>query len=722
MKLTLAQVFTLSLVGLAAALSFLFFIVFDASRATSIESSERIRDSASTEIGNRVTSFLQKAPDAVLAFQLALQRGLIDAGDPSAIERALFGLLLANPDMGELNLTYAHQTRFTEDGAIEVAESPRGQITVWRGMDVNGEKQWWSRHVHQENGGFVADLRKLDRSGSFLNLPVVRDVAVEIPDPTRHPTFTTLARQDLYGQLKWSDLYWPEMDAQLPAAQRRVEVSVQQVVTDANDRFVGVLRVGLLAQQLERAVALQIDRSAANDPHRIFICDTLGRLITRGVRSDPLEEFEDGLRIAANAVPAPIATALADSRLGDLGEDASGFSGSFSLDGEEFLTTFHALRDTQDWVVGIVVPRAFYLGKLTAMRNRLLWISSAIMLLLIIGGMVILRGAKKAQSRITRESVKMNALDFSPASTIAPFRDVSEVLENLEKAKTALRAMSKYVPIDLVRRLYRENNEPELGGEATELSIMFTDIKDFTTLTEQFPPDDLAVALGRYLDTMARIIQQETRGTIDKYIGDAIMTIWNAPEPVKDHASMACLAAVRCREAGRQLAPGPEWHGLPQFETRFGLHRDTALVGHFGAPDRMNYTAIGDAINLASRLEGLNKLYGTSIIASERIVEEARDQFDFRLLDRVAVKGKSASIRIYELLGTKRDQPEPREFVANYEAAFEAYAARDFEKAIGLLAPNDGDPPSQVLRERCREFQAEPPPSDWCGVHIATTK
>ncbi|MEO8354064.1 MAG: adenylate/guanylate cyclase domain-containing protein, partial [Chthoniobacteraceae bacterium] len=678
MKPTLAQVFTLSLVGLAVALSVLFYVVFDASRATTIESSERIRDSASAEIGKRVTNFLQKAPDTVQAFQLALDRGLIDAGDPRAIERALFSLLLANPDMGELNLTYAHQTGFAENGAIELAETPRGQVTVWRAMDANGETQWRSRHVHRENGVFVADLRKLDRSGSFLNLPVNRDVAVEIPDPTSHPTFTTPARQDLYGRLVWSDLHWSEVTAQFPASRRRVEVSVQQVVIDANDQFVGVLRVGLLAQQLERAVSLQIAGATANDPHRIFICDPLGRLITRGVRSDPLEEFDVGLRVAAKAVPPPIATALADPRLGGLDDGVSGFSGGFSLEGEEFLTTFHALRDTQDWVVGIVVPRAFYLGKLTAMRNRLLWISSGIMVLLVVGGVVILRGARKAQSRITRESVKMNAFDFSPASTAAPFRDVSEVLENLEKAKTALRAMSKYVPIDLVRRLYRENNEPVLGGDATELSIMFTDIKDFTGLAEQFAPDDLAAALGRYLDTMARIIQQETGGTIDKYIGDAIMTIWNAPEPVVDHPRMACLAAVRCREAGRQLSQSPEWRGLPRFETRFGLHRDTALVGHFGAPDRMNYTAIGDAINLASRLEGLNKLYGTSIIASERIVEDARAHFDFRLLDRVAVKGKSESIRIYELLGEKGARREPRDFVANYEAAFEAYAARDF--------------------------------------------
>ena len=316
----------------------------------------------------------------------------------------------------------------------------------------------------------------------------------------------------------------------------------------------------------------------------------------------------------------------------------------------------------------------------------------------------------------------MNAFEFSPAPTSSSFRDVSEVLESLEKAKTAMRAMSKYVPVDLVRRLYRSKTEPTLGGELTELSIMFTDIKDFTTLSEQLAPNELARALGRYLDVMARIIQKETGGTIDKFIGDAIMTFWNAPEPVKDHAHQACQAALRCREGGRTLSQSAEWHNLPAFETRFGLHQDKALVGHFGAPDRMNYTAIGDAVNLASRLEGLNKQYGTTIIASERIFEDARAQFDFRLLDWVAVKGKTGAIKIYELLGEKDSAEQQRRMITTYEEAFEAYAASDFDKAIELLEKNNGDPPSAALLDRCRRFQKAPPPSDWRGIHVFMSK
>lgn len=316
----------------------------------------------------------------------------------------------------------------------------------------------------------------------------------------------------------------------------------------------------------------------------------------------------------------------------------------------------------------------------------------------------------------------MNAFDFTPTPPESPFRDVVDVLESQEKAKAAMRAMSKYVPIDLVRRLYREKSEPVLGAEPVEVSLMFTDIKDFTTLCEQLAPNELADALGRYLGVMVEIIQRECRGTIDKFIGDAIMTFWNAPEPVANHARMACRAALHCREAGLRLTQSPDWGAWPAFGTRFGLHCAPALVGHFGARDRMNYTAMGDAVNLASRLEGLNKQYGTSIIVSETIVQHCGDDFVFRLLDRVAVKGKSQAIQIYELLGAKGEAGVMRETTAAYEKAFAAYTARDFPGAVKILSEQQSDAPSVTLLQRCRAYLLEPPAEDWDGVYVSKTK
>ena len=722
MKPTLGQIFGLSLLGLAAVLSLLFYMVFHLSRETIIESSERVRNGASREIGERVTNFLTKAPDAVEQFQQEIDRGLVDARDPLAIEPALFALLLSTRDMAEMTFTYGKKIGFDEQGTLQLATTPRGQVSVVRALSAKEEDRFWSRHIRQENGAFVADRRELEPASRFSALPLHRDSGAAISDPTTHATFVTPARKDFSGQLLWSDLHWSQLDAELPEAQRRVEVSVQQVVTDVAGEFAGVLRVGLLTQQLDRATQLKLAPAGQTDPHRIFICDAAGHLITRLSLSDQLQDFDGDLRIAPTNLPPEVVGALADAKLRAVDARTPSSSGHFHFNGQEFLTTFRALPETQDWIVGIVVPRAYYLGRLSAIRDQLLAISLGIMALLIAGGGFILRRVKRALAQIVKESLTMNAFEFSPAPTTSSFRDVSEVLESLEKAKTAMRAMSKYVPVDLVRRLYRSKTEPVLGGELMEISIMFSDIKDFTSCAEKLAPNELASALGRYLDVMASIIQQETSGTIDKFIGDAIMTFWNAPEPVADHARLACLAALRCREGGRVLAQSSNWRGLPPFETRFGLHRDKALVGHFGAPDRMNYTAIGDAINLGSRLEGLNKQYGTTIIASDRIFEDARTHFDFRLLDWVAVKGKTGAIKIYELLGEKNGAGELRETVAAYETAFDAYVARNFEKAIAILEQNNSDPPSTILLDRCRVFQKAPPPADWQGVHVSMSK
>jgi adenylate cyclase len=315
----------------------------------------------------------------------------------------------------------------------------------------------------------------------------------------------------------------------------------------------------------------------------------------------------------------------------------------------------------------------------------------------------------------------MRAFDFAREPTDSVVREVHDVRAGLERAKTVVRAMEKYVPLDLVRRLYESNEEPALGGELCVVSLLFTDMEGFTSLSERLTPDELARRLGAYLEVMTEAIER-TSGTIDKYIGDAVMAFWNAPAKVERDAEKACEAVLACQRAAADLFASPSWSGLPPVVTRFGLHRAEVMVGHFGAPTRLNYTALGDGVNLAARLEPLCKQYGVTVLASEAVVSEAGSSFAFRRIDRVAVKGKVRGVDVYELLGRYGETIPNLAEAERYEQAFEAYLAREFSRAEALLRAQLHDPPSNVLSERCRLLDAAPPPGDWAGVHVAKTK
>jgi len=326
---------------------------------------------------------------------------------------------------------------------------------------------------------------------------------------------------------------------------------------------------------------------------------------------------------------------------------------------------------------------------------------------------------RSSLGRVVSATNRMRRFDFSASPVDASLRETAEVMDGIERAKTSMRALGKYVPIDLVRELYEANREPTLGGDLVELSLCFSDIEGFTGLAESLTPTALALALGRYLTAMTEGVRS-TGGTVDKFIGDSVMAFWNAPARCDDHARRACRAVLACQQSTAALYASPAWSGLPPLFTRFGLHRATVMVGHFGAPNRFSYTALGDGVNLASRLEGLCKHYGVAVLASEAIVTNARDEFSFRLIDKVAVKGKSQATLVYELLGPRSDRADAR--AMTYESALEAYFARDFRRALQVLDVAGQDPPSRLLAARCQAMLSHPPPPDWDGVYVATSK
>jgi adenylate cyclase len=324
---------------------------------------------------------------------------------------------------------------------------------------------------------------------------------------------------------------------------------------------------------------------------------------------------------------------------------------------------------------------------------------------------------------IARDLGRVGAFSISREPSPQSFvREVSELGSSVDRMKASLRSFAHYVPTDLVRRLLARGEEAELGGEMRRLTIYFSDIADFTGISESMDPDRLVDAVGRYLELMTGTIARHG-GTVDKFIGDGIMAFFNAPEELLGHPHQACLAAL---EAQRLLNEASTSAGDPVFRTRIGLGLGEVLVGNIGTPERFAYTLLGDEVNLASRLEGLNKLYGTAIIASGAVMDEAGDGFEWRRLDHVAVKGRSQGTLICELLGRKGEVPatilKARDV---YEQALDAYLAGRFDRAGDLFDEaawlRAGDSGATLMRERAHGL-ADDPPLHWSGIHVMHEK
>ena len=282
----------------------------------------------------------------------------------------------------------------------------------------------------------------------------------------------------------------------------------------------------------------------------------------------------------------------------------------------------------------------------------------------------------------------------------------------------------QYVPPELADEMSRDPAHYTMEGQSREMTVLFSDIRGFTNFSEKLPPAELAEVLNAYLSTMTRIVQQH-RGTIDKYIGDAIMAFWNAPVDLADHASRAVQTALDMQAALAQLNQEFAARGWPEVKIGVGVNTGRMSVGNMGSEFRMSYTVMGDAVNLGSRLEGITKQYGVGILVTQTTVEADPDHV-FMKVDDVRVKGKETPVAIYEPLGGKAGLDElVRQGAADFELAFARYQSQDWEAAESALRALNARTPRtlyDIYLERIAHFRETPPPADWDGVFVYTTK
>jgi adenylate cyclase len=288
------------------------------------------------------------------------------------------------------------------------------------------------------------------------------------------------------------------------------------------------------------------------------------------------------------------------------------------------------------------------------------------------------------------------------------------------------RAFASYVSPAVVRRLIEQPDRLRLGGEVITASVLFTDLAGFTPLSERLPPEALVEVLNRHLGAFSEVVLSHD-GMVDKYVGDSVMAIWGAPLPSADHAARACRAAVDMRAAMAALDAElyPQW-GV-HLTVRVGINTGSMVAGNVGGRRAFNYTVLGNAVNLASRLESLNKVYGTVALIGEETCAAAGDTMVLREVDLVRVRGQERQVRIYELQGLRAEATAAQlarnrayaEGLAPYRARRFAEAAAMFEK---LLEEHRDDGPSQTMLARCRRYENQPPAADWDGIYTAAEK
>ena len=265
------------------------------------------------------------------------------------------------------------------------------------------------------------------------------------------------------------------------------------------------------------------------------------------------------------------------------------------------------------------------------------------------------------------------------------------------------KAFSRYLAPDVVKQIALNPNSFKLGGEKREMTFFFSDIADFTTISEKLGTEKLFHLMQEYLSAMTDILISN-KGTLDKYIGDAVMGFFNAPIYIEKSEYFACKTALEQQEWLVELNKKWEKEGIPTIVSRIGINTGEAMVGNIGSEVRFNYTVIGDHVNLASRLEWVNKEYGTKICVSENTYEKTKEDFFFRELDIIRVKGKEQGIKIYELVGYINDSFSPREKYRTYESALALYYKGEYKKAQSIFASNTEDITSLIMMKRCQDI------------------
>ena len=518
----------------------------------------------------------------------------------------------------------------------------------------------------------------------------------------------------------WTDIYESSSD-------RQFVYSFTKPIYDRKKQLLAVIAIDLEVTGLSHFLAQMnlFDRGKSfiiNDRKQIiaYPASSLTELEEKGKFIENGEEHSFRLYTTKNFPDQNLHLAMTAHEAGKgnffefTGTDNSGWLGGIER---------YPYRGGMEFLFGVYFPQSSIMRGIYRNVFYILTASGFLLLFSIFIGNYFARKLSSELSALSKDVDKAGRLDIEEKLPInSRIIEIDSMDRSITRMKVSLKSFKKYVPLELVRLLNSMGQEAFIGGERQYLTVFFSDIANFTDISEGLPPETLLEHLSYYFDGMSREILS-AGGTLDKYIGDSVMAFWGAPVTQQDHAIRACKAALSCKIFSDEFCARSSYEGKPIFRTRIGLHTGEVVVGNIGNHERMNYTIIGDTVNLASRLEGLNKHYNTNILISSSTYDLVKDYFIARKLDLVAVKGRNEGLLIYELITVKSESSDAlNDFVHQYTLGLDFYLKGSWNEALTAfniaqsLAPDGRDLPTEFMQERCLAFLSTPPTGDWNGI------
>jgi class 3 adenylate cyclase len=422
-----------------------------------------------------------------------------------------------------------------------------------------------------------------------------------------------------------------------------------------DDKFVGVASAHITFGGLSELLAH--NKASANSV--TVIADQHGKLLAHPVPTKVVQLVDSRLRVTdwANVDDPQITEAVR--------RHASGSPDRFTFElepqGTEYVASFSQFPTGSDktWQVLVVTPTDDFVGELKRTNRKLIWVMLALVLLESVLIHFMARHVSKPIEIVSGAIRQIRSLSFrEQIPSGSRIREIADLQRATTLLTNALRSFALFAPVGIVRDLIESGRPLAPGMEQRFMTILFSDVESFTAIAEQLSPQELSEQTSRYFETVTSAVAEES-GTIDKFIGDSVMAFWGAPTATDDHVFRACVAALKASRRMKRLNVQWAREGHRQMHVRFGVHCDTVVVGNVGSPERLSYTVMGDGVNVASRIEGLNKQFGTSICISENVHDEVSSRIVARPLGRVPVKGRRTEIMVYELLGiTGSGDPE----------------------------------------------------------------